>query len=88
MGMNHMSVHLLHNKIVALLTATGQPSVGIRWRIYGGSSAAGTVWLRSIDGHCQCKLSIDELELLQDQRRIALFDHDPATDRLIKGRTS
>ena len=81
-----MSPHLLHNKVVALLTATGQPSVGIRWRIYGGSSSEGTVWLRSIDGHRQSRISLDELELLQDQRRIALFDHDPATDMLIKGR--
>ena len=84
--MNHISAHSLHNKVVVLLTATGQPSVGIRWRIYGGSSSAGMVWLRSVDGHRQCKISLDELELLQDQRRIALFDHDPATDMLIKGK--
>ena len=84
--MNHISVHQLHNKVVALLTATGRLSVGIRWRIYGGSSSAGMVWLRSINGHRQCKISLDELELLQDQRRIALFDQDPATDILIKGR--
>ena len=83
-----MSVHLLHNKVVALLTTTGALALGIRWRIYGYSGSGSVLWLRSIDGHRQCKISLDELELLQDQRRIALFDHDPATDRLIKGRTS
>ena len=81
-----MSPHLIHNKVVALLTAVGRPSVGIRWRIYGGSSSEGTVWLRSIDGHRQCRISLDELELLQDQRRIALFDHDPAVDILVRER--
>ena len=79
-----MSPHLLHNKIVALLTPTGQPSVGIRWRIYGGSSSAGLVWLRSIDGRRECRISLEELELLQDQRRVALFDSDPAVDILAK----
>ena len=79
-----MHPRYLHGKVIALLTASGQPSVGIRWRIYGYSGWV--LWLRSIDGHRQCKLGVDEFELLQGQRRIALFDHDPATDMLIKGR--
>ena len=79
-----MRAYHLQNKVVVLLTAVGTPSVGIRWRIYGYSGSV--LWLRSIDGHRQCKLSLEELELLQDQRRIALFDSDPATDMLSKGR--
>lgn len=84
----------LHGKIVCLmtpdyLTNEYRPSVGIRWRVYG--FGAQSLWLRSIDGQTQSKISLQEFESLEQSHRLAVYLADPAPDIIaaaLKGHTT
>lgn len=74
--MKQSELKALQGKVIALMLDDGQLSAGIRWRVYG--FGAQQLWLRSIDGKVESRLSLADFEELVSTHRIAVRAEDPA----------